>query len=410
MDCKHVCIVSVTALLLLPFFVNDAPASQDWKVDANARIEQLRKADFRIAVVDPDDPTRRIADIPVKLDQLRHHFAFGSAINYNVANPDYAAFFKDTFEWAVMENESKWYANQPDENEVTYAVADRIVRFCADNDITLRGHCIFWAKEKYVQDWLRALDKQQLEKAVVDRLNSVVNHFKGVFVHWDVNNEMCDGTYFMDHLGAGIRPWMFRAARAVDPDVSLFVNDYHVIAKDRNLEEYRQQIAELLKIGTPIDAVGVQCHMETGFDPQVVKNRLDGIAEMNLPVWVTEFDVNSPTDTLRADELENFYRLAFSHPAVQGILMWGFWENSHWRQNCHIVDADWTLNAAGRRYRDLMAEWTTHDTAATDGNGCADFRGFYGAYRVTLAPKDGEPVIKTIRLTPDGPRLFTLSL
>jgi len=40
----------------------------------------------------------------------------------------------------------------------------------------------------------------------------------------------------------------------------------------------------------------------------------------------TEYDSVTPDEYRRADNLENLYRTAFSHPSVEGIVMWGFWE------------------------------------------------------------------------------------
>jgi hypothetical protein len=63
---------------------------------------------------------------------------------------------------------------------------------------------------------------------------------------------------------------------------------------------------------------------------------------------------------VRADNLETLYRMALSKPAVDGIMMWGFWAGSHWRgSNAAIVNLDWTLNASVQRYQSLLAEWTT---------------------------------------------------
>jgi len=40
--------------------------------------------------------------------------------------------------------------------------------------------------------------------------------------------------------------------------------------------------------------------------------------------------------------------------------MWGFWERVHWRgRDASIVNDNWTLNEAGRRFESLMNEWTT---------------------------------------------------
>src|SRR6478736_5610316 len=109
----------------------------DWKSQANARIEQIRKRDVRLLIVDAAG--NPVPGTGINLKQTRQHFAFGSAINNNIANPNYAAFFKTNFEWAVMENESKWYYNEPTQGAVTYTVANSLTNFCYTNGITMRG-------------------------------------------------------------------------------------------------------------------------------------------------------------------------------------------------------------------------------------------------------------------------------
>jgi endo-1,4-beta-xylanase len=401
------------------FYLDDAcvePAgSSDWEAEANARIEQIRKGDFRITALSPYSG-QAVSGVAMEIEQIRHHFPFGSAINMNITNPAYAAFFRDHFEWAVMENESKWYANEPSQGQVTYANADAISTFCTANQITMRGHCIFWEAENTVQDWIKGLSyaplpaASDLRTAVENRLSSAVNHFKGKFVHWDVNNEMCNNSFYTDRLGASARSWMFESAHAIDPDCLLFLNDYNVINGGYNLNAFKQMTYELLSAGTPLHGLGVQCHMTSGFDRETIKGRFDSLEEFGLPVWVTEFDVSDPNEQIRANDLEDFYRIAFSHPSVQGILMWGFWENSHWREDSYLVNADWTLNAAGVRYEALMEEWTTEDSAITDVNGNADFRGFYGTYRVTLTPAGADPTVMEIEVIPGGSEEFLIEL
>lgn len=389
----------------------------NWQAEANQRIEQIRKGDFAVVAVSPHNPEQVIENVSVEVNQTRHHFAFGSAFSRNhIDNTDYLNFFKEHFEWAVCENASKWYANEWAEGNVSYADADAIYDFCTANDIRMRGHCLFWAAQNMVQNWVQALDYaplpagSQLRTAVENRLDSAVNHFKGKFLHWDINNEMCDNAFFADRLGDDIRPWMFQAAHAIDPDCRLFLNDYNIINGGYNLSDYKQMAYDLAAAGAPLHGLGVQCHMSSGFNPATIKARFDSIAEVGLPVWVTEFDVIEPNEYGRADQLENFYRVAFSHPAVEGILMWGFWEEAHWRENAHLVNADWTLNAAGQRYETLMDEWTTRQTNITDSNGRVDFRGFYGTYMVTLTPAGAFPTTTAIEVRPNGQTEFPIEL
>ena len=64
--------------------------------------------------------------------------------------------------------------------------------------------------------------------------------------------------------------------------------------------------------------------------------------------------------------------------------MWGFWANSHWRgPNAALVDSDWTVNAAGQKYFELIDEWTTSLSPTTLSDGALEFRGFHGDYLVT---------------------------
>jgi len=400
------------------YYLDDVNVSEegDWKEEANARIEQIRKRDAHITVVNPAG--QPVGDVNVRIQQKNHLFAFGSCINNRVlSNASYANFFKDNFEWAVMENESKWYSNEPSKGNVTYTTADGIYAWCASNGITMRGHCIYWEVESVVQNWIKNLPHaplpaaSELRTAVENRMNSAVNHFKGKFVHWDVDNEMLHGSFYKDRLGDSIHTWMFQAAHAIDPNCKLFVNDYSVVAGGET-EAYKTQIQGLISNGAPVQGIGAQCHMGgSTIEPLTVYSRLDSLAEIGLPIWCTEYDFAAADVNVRADGLERFYRTAFSHPAVEGILMWGFWEDSHWRDDCYIVNSDWSLNQAGIRYKSLMDEWTTNDAKTTDSAGNVNFRGFHGTYNITLTVPGAGIEIKTIELEPgQTPAEFTLVL
>jgi endo-1,4-beta-xylanase len=378
------------------FVVNGFGAGYDWKAAANTRIEQIRKRDLRLLVVDPSG--NPVPGVAISLTQRKHQFAFGSAINFNISLPQYTTFFKTNFEWAVMENESKWYSNETSRSNVNYTAADSITNFCYTNSITLRGHSIFWAVDQWVQPWVTNLSNPELLVAVTNRLNSAVNHFKGTFKHWDVNNEMLHGNFYGNRVGNWINPWMFQYAHALDPNALLFVNDYNVVAGNET-DAYKQQIQNLIASNAPVQAIGVQGHFGSTIDPTVTEVRLDNLGQLGLPIWITEYDSLNSDENIRADNLETLYRIAFSKQYVDGIMMWGFWAGSHWRgAGAAIVNLDWSLNEAGRRYQSLLSEWTTQTNGVTGPDGAFDSRGFHGDYDVTLTPPGGQPTLRRITL------------
>lgn len=55
--------------------------------------------------------------------------------------------------------------------------------------------------------------------------------------------------------------------------------------------------------------------------------RLDKVAEAGLKIWITELTVSENDANKKAVALENLMTLFFSHPAVEGIMLWGFWDS-----------------------------------------------------------------------------------
>ncbi len=392
----------LSAIALFSTIAGAAPEpTDDWKNQANARIVQFRQRQIQVRVTNhKGDPAEGLS---LSVRQIRQAFPFGSAMSRTLLrNQRYADFFKDHFNWAVFGNESKWYANERVQGQEDYRDADAMLAWCRSNRIPVRGHCIFWEPEKWQPRWVRDLTGDPLRQAVERRLTNAVTHYRGGFVHWDVNNEMLHGSFFKDRLGETIWPWMFKQAHELDPKVKLFVNEFNILSVDQAFEkvqtdEYVASIRRLLDQGAPIHGIGIQGHIwrEKILDtPHVVKERLDKVAALDLPIWITEFDVADENPSVCADILELVYRTAFSHPAVQGIIMWVFWAGDSWRgPNAGLTRRDWTLNEAGRRFESLMKEWSTEISGTTDTQGGVSFRGFHGDYTATVIGADGTETI-----------------
>jgi len=339
----------------------------------------------------------------VTVRQLKHEFHFGTAISARMfrsgdsrrgsiteeSMAKYKSVLTENFNAAVHENALKWYSTErtapgnPD-----YSVTDIMLEFCEANGIVMRGHCIYWGIERYVQNWVKELDNINLRRTLARRGMEVTSRYRGRIADYDLNNEMVHGDYYRDRLGDGITKEMFNWAKAGDPDAILYVNDYSILS-GKDLDAYLTQIREFKRRGIPVGGIGVQGHFSNDIDIPQIKAALDSLAQFGLPIKITEYDLNTEDQDKKADRLDAFYRTCFAHPAVEAILMWGFWEGSHWRPNASLWKMDWTSTKAAEAYRNLLFnEWWTTFEGKADRNGVCEVPAFYGTYLITAGDSE----------------------
>jgi GH35 family endo-1,4-beta-xylanase len=385
-----------------------SPCYGDWKSDANARIEQIRKRNAQIKIIDVNG--NPVSGVTVSISQIGHRFAFGTCINDGkMTDNSYKNFILSHYEWAVCENETKWPTNEPSQDYETYQTADDIYQWANSNGIKFRGHCLFWEQTSSVPSWVQSLayatypTPSALLTQVDQRIDSAVNHYKNKFHNWDVDNEMLSNSFY-DRLGEGGRVHMFQRAKSADPNCGMFMNEYNGNSfGGYDSGPYVARASSLISMGAPINGLGIQGHLgaDLTFDPQSYYNNvLQPLSELGLPIWATEFDASHTDANVSADNIENFFRICFSHPSVEGIIMWGFMQGQMWRGNAYLIDTSYNLTARGQRFEDLVDEWTTNDSKITDASGKVFFRGFHGTYQITLS-KSGQPTeTYTIELEP----------
>ena len=57
------------------------------------------------------------------------------------------------------------------------------------------------------------------------------------------------------------------------------------------------------------------------------QRHLDSLATVGVPIWATELSVDVDDENTRADYYERALRVLYGHPAVEGIMLWGFWSS-----------------------------------------------------------------------------------
>jgi endo-1,4-beta-xylanase len=394
-----------TILLILACFFSRVDAafganvSDELTPDAiAARIRQYRMGDFII---------KAKPGAEVHIEQLRHEFWFGAALSSGAFSGrmsaedqrKYEETFLANFNAAVTENALKWHSMEPRRGQINYRTVDAILAWTDRHEIPLRGHNIFWGVPNYVQPWLKSMDDATLRETLKARALDVGKRYRGRFAEYDLNNEMLHANYYADRLGPSITKQMADWVKQADPGARLFVNDYDILTGNR-LDDYIKHIRGLLEQGVPLAGIGVQGHLhgET-FDPEALQHALDELAKIGLPIRITEFNMpgqrsafmqqrnlklTPEQEQTKAKNLAEYYRICFAHPAVEGILMWGFWEGANWIRQSSLYHRDWTPTPTAEAYRNLVfKEWWTDSKIKADADGQCRIRAFYGKYNVT---------------------------
>jgi GH35 family endo-1,4-beta-xylanase len=263
----------------------------------------------------------------------------------------------------------------------------------------LRGHCLLWGDTQTHDDnklpgWVRALTPA---KAIYDtcqnRIMNTMAYYKGKINDYDVLNEPTHADWLQTQFGDSINWKCFKWAKQADSTAELYLNDYNTIEQPN--DEYRafnQVVRKVIAKGGPITGIGIQGHFGNSVDENMVQLRLDSLAQFGLPLKITEFDFNmSSTPITEAQQATGFakmMRIAFSYPAINGFIFWGYWNQNQWRK-AGIYNTDKTPKLAADSVFNLIhKEWTTSIDGKTATDGSLNFRGFYGNYEVTVKAGD----------------------
>lgn len=293
----------------------------------------------------------------------------------------------ERFNAAVFENELKWNATEFTQGQLNYSSADQMLEFVRSNQMIVRGHNIFWENPNFIPKWVLNLTTPDLKAAVDSRIQGLMQRYRGEFIHWDVSNEMLHFDFYEERLGPNATLQFFKAAHEADPLATLFMNEFNVVETctdpDSTVDAYVARMRELRQAGVRMDGVGLQGHFDVP-NPPLIRGVIDKLATLGLPIWLTEVDISSKFDKkTQAAYLEEVVREGFSHPAVDGIMLWAALRRGGCYQMC-LTDTNFSNLATGDAVDRLLKEWGSGVVEGqTDEHGCYSFFGFLGEYRVT---------------------------
>ena len=374
----------------------------------DVRIENHRMGEADLKLLGADG--RPVTNGKVLIEQTRHQFLFGCNIfklnrcETEEENSAYEEYFSELFNFATLP--FYWWRYKDVHGVPADVRTQRIVDWCRERDIATKGHPLAWNYRDPA--WLPD-DPKLARQEQMARIKRCMTKFKDDIEIWDVVNEATHYdrpeveeqapvmTRAISEIGVGkyLRR-AFRVAREADPGATLVINDYRVDSEYEN-----RVLAELVnERGEPLYAViGIQSHMHGGYwGAEKAWEVCERYAKYGVPLHFTEVTIISGPKTdegwnttpkreeLQARQALEFYRVLFSHPAVEAITWWDFSDQDAWkRAPAGFLRKDMTPKPIYEELKKMIKrKWWTKTTARSDGEGTVAFRGFYGDYKLTV--------------------------
>ncbi|KAJ7164441.1 glycoside hydrolase superfamily [Mycena filopes] len=256
-----------------------------------------------------------------------------------------AAISAADFGGVTPENSMKWDTIEASRGSFNFAGADFLVNWAVTNGKKIRGHTFVWAQQ--LPAWVTAIN--DAPTLTTNHITQVMTHYKGKLYAVDVVNEHIneDGTIKSTHwtqvLGNNVFTIAFQAARAVDPSVKLYINDYNLDSNNAKVQGIVNLVKSINANGKLVDGIGTQAHLNAG-GAGGFQAGLVALASAGVDVAITELDIAGAA----ANDYTTVVNACLAVPSCVSITVWGVRDPDSWRPttNCLLFDANWQPKAA----------------------------------------------------------------
>ena len=225
--------------------------------------------------------------------------------------------------------------------------------FAEAHGMRVHGHNLCW--NILNPGWVAAvINKDNARSILEDHIETVAGRYRGRIDSWDVVNEPVrinarrpDGLStgpWLDNLGTEYFDVAFNATKAADPGALRVLNLDNAEQATQIGDAVRKAslalVQDLVKRGVPVQAVGLESHLQTSF-PVLNEGRttfIKQVRDLGLEVLVTELDIDDtnapgPDDARRALVAKYYYDylrdvVPVAHP--KRIIFWSFTDKDNW--------------------------------------------------------------------------------
>ncbi|MBO9699090.1 MAG: endo-1,4-beta-xylanase [Sporocytophaga sp.] len=281
---------------------------------------------------------------------------FGNIIAYSTPS-NYGTYWNQV----TSENGSKWGSVEGTKGSYNFSNSDLAYNLAKNNNGLFKYHCFVWGGQtpgwvsnsstsaatitKGVEDYIKACSTHYAPMGglkLIDVLNEPVNtpmpgNMKAALTA-GYQAEPANANDKNNQYGWVI--WCFQLARKYFPNSTLLINEYNIEMNWNNCRAPYIAMVQAVKNAPNltdgkknlIDGVGLQCHGINNLTATNFKNCIDEIwNKTGVPIHITEFDSDAnPNESKQQSVYSTLIPIAWEHPHVAGITLWGYIQGSTW--------------------------------------------------------------------------------
>ncbi|WP_296046640.1 endo-1,4-beta-xylanase [uncultured Alteromonas sp.] len=278
--------------------------------------------------------------------------------------PNFEAYWNQV----TAENAGKWGSVEAVRDQYNWTGLDEAYNLAKDNGFVYKHHVLVWGSQQpgwidtltpaeqldEILEWYQAVNQRypaidfievvnEFDNAPPDGSNGRPDYVDGLRLYDPAVTAEVEGFFLArgdDAVTAAQKAedydWIvnaFQMARDIFPaSTQLMFNEYSVINSDARTDKVID-LANLLQSKGLIDAIGFQGHaFSTGGPLETMVNNIDRMdSQTGLDIYLTELDIDGADELTQLLEYQRLFPAFWTHPAVEGITMWGYLPG-HWRE------------------------------------------------------------------------------
>lgn len=410
--------LALTTTVLLTAGARAQILKAPWVDESQKSIEEIRKVDLRIIVIDKDG--NPVPQCPVHIEQTRHAFVLGLRLP---KAPPQSAPSKDVigdaplwriFNAASLDAATAWPVTQPSADKWDFSAAEKLLEFTDERGWSSRWGSVVSSDPGRMPAWAAGLSGDELRRAVEAHAKKVFEKYSRRFEQFDVVTNLLDHRHLERELGfAGIRR-LYTIAENQGPGLaksspigrsSLAFTDAFAPAR---LQHVMQHVTAMREGFVPVDALAIEVRLNGSLVEAPITRSLKTMGDPGLPVIVTNLEIAGSSESGATINVETAMRAMFANPALHGIFWAGLRADELHDEEAALVDEDGPTEAGELLDRVWRQLWWTDVTAATDDLGNVRQRVFAGHYKLTAVLPDGTIADAEVFLPANNPRLVLL--